>query len=76
MHSRVPAPLSRRSTYPASRRKRSGWLSKAHFALDQGPVILMIENYRSGLIWRLMRGCDGTPVTIVTRPPRVGPTSR
>ena len=32
-----------------------GWISKAHFALDQGPVILMIENYRSGLIWRLMR---------------------
>ena len=28
-----------------------------HFALDQGPVILMIENYRSGLIWRLMRSC-------------------
>jgi hypothetical protein len=23
----------------------------------QGPVILMIENYRSGLIWRLMRSC-------------------
>jgi hypothetical protein len=44
-------------TYPASPRKRSGWLSKAHFALDQGPVILMIENYRSGLIWRLMRKC-------------------
>jgi len=44
-------------TYPVSHRKRSGWLSKAHFALDQGPVILMIENYRSGLIWRLMRNC-------------------
>ena len=32
-----------------------GWISKEHFALDQGPVILMIENYRSGLIWRLLR---------------------
>ena len=32
-----------------------GWISKAHFALDQGPVILMIENYRSGLLWRLLR---------------------
>ena len=30
---------------------------QGHFALDQGPVILMIENYRSGLIWRLMRSC-------------------
>jgi hypothetical protein len=34
-----------------------GWISDNHFALDQGPVILMIENYRSGLIWRLMRNC-------------------
>lgn len=48
---------SANATYPDSRRKRSGWLSRAHFALDQGPVILMIENYRSGLIWRLMRHC-------------------
>ena len=34
---------------------RHGWISKDHFALDQGPVMLMIENYRSGLIWRLLR---------------------
>jgi hypothetical protein len=48
-------------THPAPKRKkqkRSGWVSSAHFALDQGPVILMIENYRSGLIWRLMRQCE------------------
>jgi len=48
---------SANATYPDSRRKRAGWLSAAHFALDQGPVILMIENYRSGLVWRLMRSC-------------------
>jgi hypothetical protein len=34
-----------------------GWISRDHFALDQGPVVLMIENYRSGLLWRLMRNC-------------------
>ena len=34
-----------------------GWVSDEHFALDQGPVIMMIENYQSGLIWRLMRDC-------------------
>ena len=44
-------------TYPTRASERSGWISTAHFALDQGPVILMIENYRSGLIWRLMRNC-------------------
>ena len=36
-------------TFPGGGRGRSGWISKDHFALDQGPVILMIENYRSGL---------------------------
>jgi hypothetical protein len=36
---------------------RAGWISRGHFALDQGAVIVMIENYRSGLIWRLMRQC-------------------
>jgi hypothetical protein len=44
-------------TYPGPSGKPAGWLSKAHFALDQGPVILMIENYRTGLIWRLTRTC-------------------
>ena len=34
-----------------------GWISDDHFALDQGPVVLTIENYQSGLIWRLMRNC-------------------
>ena len=44
-------------TFPSRGSGYSGWISKDHFALDQGPVILMIENYRSGLIWRLMRTC-------------------
>ena len=33
------------------------WVSPWHFGLNQGPIILMIENYRSDLIWRLMREC-------------------
>jgi hypothetical protein len=44
-------------TYPGRGSGGPGWISTAHFALDQGPVILMIENYRSGLIWRLIRSC-------------------
>ena len=35
--------------------KGKGWVSKGYFGLDQGPIIMMIENYRTGLIWRLMR---------------------
>ncbi len=31
------------------------WISKGYYGLDQGPIVLMIENYRSGFLWRLMR---------------------
>lgn len=34
------------------------WVSPGHFGLDQGIVIMMIENYRTQLIWRLMQGCS------------------
>ena len=32
-----------------------GWLSEGEFGLDQGMIVLMIENFRSGLLWRLGR---------------------
>ena len=35
----------------------SGWVSEGYFGLDQGIIVLMIENYRSRLIWNLMRRC-------------------
>ena len=34
-----------------------GWVSPWHYGLNQGPVVLMIENHRTGLLWRLMRDC-------------------
>jgi len=34
-----------------------GWISKGYYGLDQGPIVMMIENYRGGFIWRLMRRC-------------------
>ena len=40
----------------ASRNKK-GWVSEGYYGLDQGPIVMMIENYRSGLVWRLMRKC-------------------
>lgn len=30
------------------------WFSDQHLAIDQGPIIVMIENYRSGLLWNLL----------------------
>jgi len=35
----------------------AGWLSDGWFGLDQGLLVLMIENYRTGMIWNLMREC-------------------
>ncbi|HYW34091.1 MAG TPA: glucoamylase family protein [Balneolaceae bacterium] len=31
------------------------WVSPVHYGLNQGPILLMIENYRSELIWDLMK---------------------
>src|SRR6188472_452194 len=33
------------------------WVTPYHFGIDQGPVVLMIENYRTGLLWDIMRRC-------------------
>ncbi len=33
------------------------WFAGSTLAIDQGPVIIMIENYRSGLIWNLFMSC-------------------
>ncbi len=29
------------------------WVAEAYLAIDQGPQLIMIENYRSGLLWNL-----------------------
>ena len=46
------------ATHPGSSESACGWVSPWHFGLNQGPVVLMIENYRSGLFWRLTRNCE------------------
>ena len=33
------------------------WVSPFHFGINQGPIVLMIENFRTGLIWSLTRRC-------------------
>lgn len=36
---------------------KSLWYADSFLAIDQGPIIVMIENYRSGLIWNLLTSC-------------------
>lgn len=31
-----------------------GWFDNQYIAIDQGPIIIMIENYRSSLLWNLL----------------------
>jgi hypothetical protein len=32
-----------------------GWFDNYYLAIDQGPVFLMIENYRTQFVWNLMK---------------------
>ena len=45
-------------TFPVHEPKHEfGWVSPYHFGINQGPIVLMIENYRSECLWALMRQC-------------------
>lgn len=33
------------------------WYIQRYLAIDQGPIVVMIENYRSGLLWKLFMSC-------------------
>lgn len=33
------------------------WYAKSHLAIDQGPIVVMMENYRTGLLWKLFMSC-------------------
>ena len=44
-------------TYPDKSGNPYGWVSPWHYGINQGPINPMIENHRTGLLWRLMRSC-------------------
>jgi hypothetical protein len=33
-----------------------GWYADSYLGIDQGPIVIMIENHRSALLWRLFMG--------------------
>ena len=35
----------------------TGWFSSEYLAVNQGPIIVMFENFRSGLLWDLFMSC-------------------
>jgi hypothetical protein len=42
---------------PSLDRDGQAWLSDGWYGLDQGLLVLMIENHRTGFVWNLMRNC-------------------
>jgi hypothetical protein len=45
-------------TFPSKSGGKCGWVCPWYFGIEQGPVVLMIENYRSDFTWQLMRTCS------------------
>lgn len=45
-----PMPLQHGTIVPGV-----GWFDGDYLGIDQGPIVLMIENHRTDLVWRLMR---------------------
>lgn len=44
-------------TFPGEVPDSAGWTSLYEYGINVGPVVVMCENYRSGLLWRLTRQC-------------------
>jgi hypothetical protein len=45
------------SEHSANSANSKPWVYDGYEGIDHGPIVLMVENYLTGLIWRLMRCC-------------------
>ena len=44
-------------TFDDGSQQQRGWVSKGYYGLDQGPIVMMIENHRTEFLWSLMKKC-------------------
>ena len=44
-------------TFEGAKESKAGWVSPYHFGINEGPTVIMIENYLHDLTWRTMRAC-------------------
>ena len=42
------------------------WYASSYLAIDQGPIIIMIENYRTGLLWDLFMSAPEVETAMTT----------
>lgn len=45
------------ATFTEQSRNRYAWISPRHCGLNQGPIVLMVDNHRTGFLWRVTRHC-------------------
>jgi hypothetical protein len=61
LHLRTTNPYGNKATFNATFLSESVdapiWVSPWHLGLNHGPIVLMIENYRSSLLWQLVQQC-------------------
>jgi hypothetical protein len=50
-----PSPAAPASQASARKAGSGLWVDPDYIGIDQGPILAMIENYRSDLVWRVMR---------------------
>jgi len=43
--------------FPEKTENPNGWVSPWRFGLNQGPIVIMIENYNTELVWKIMKQC-------------------
>ena len=44
-------------TFPVRPASANGWVSPWHVGINEGPVVLMIENFKSEMLWKMMGEC-------------------
>ena len=49
---------------------QADWFPQRYLAIDQGPIIVMIENHRSRLLWQLFMSCPEIQQSLRTRADR------
>ena len=45
------------TTFMDGEGKKCGWLSPWHFGINEGPIVLMIENFETDFLWGLTKKC-------------------
>lgn len=55
MKSRYGETLYRKYGFADAFNPTLGWTDPDYLGIDQGPIVIMIENYRSGLVWNVMK---------------------